>query len=132
MRPWRTLLAGALATLWVAIGAHCRLEALPGFEFLACEQQSAAEHSPAHSERDCGDGACWAIESGSYQAEKPLTAPAKPAPMCVARLPLLSDLAQAQVPDVLSSISPAPPELPGTWQFSHRAALPPRAPSFDA
>lgn len=30
----------------------------------------------------------------------------------------------------LPSISTSPPELPKSWQFNYRTALPPRAPSF--
>jgi len=116
----------------VAVGAHCRLEALAGFHLFSCEEHAGAGTSPAHSEKDCGDDGCWAIESGSYQLQKPLEAPARPFLTPVAWLPILSDLSPAGSTGRLISASPAPPELPKLWQFSERTALPPRAPTFVA
>jgi hypothetical protein len=130
MRRWRTVLAILIATLWVAAGAHCRLEALAGFHFLSCEDQTEAANSPVHSEKDCGSDGCWVIESGSYQAQKPLTAPAKPLLALVAGTLALPDLTQEASSGLVVTASPAPPELSRLWQFSRRTALPPRAPTF--
>jgi hypothetical protein len=130
MRLWRTILLGAMATLWVAAGMHCRLEVLPGFEFLSCCQHSATDHSPAHHEQDCDGDGCAAIESGFYQLQSPQSAPAKPLLLLVAWVTPRPDLAPASAPRLLPTPAASPPELSRLWQFSQRAALPPRAPSF--
>ena len=123
-------MAIVMATLWVAAGAHCSLEALAGSHFLSCEQHAGAQTPPAHSEKECGDDGCWAIESGSYQAEKPIDAPARPLLALVAWALVVPDLSQEDSNKAFLLPSPAPPELPKAWQFSQRSALPPRAPSF--
>jgi len=130
MRRWRIILAIGIATLWVAVGSHCLLESLAGFDFFSCEQHAGAQNSPAHSDRDCGDDGCWAIESGSYQAQKPLNAPARPVLKLVAGLPVLPDPRLEGCTGQPPAASPAPPELTRLWQFSQRSALPPRAPTF--
>ncbi len=130
MRHWRTILAVALATLWVGAGAHCLLEALPGLEFLSCCQHPEAEKSPAHHENDCEGDGCSAIESGLYQAEKPQAAPVKPLLGLIAWLSAAPDDTPGRAARSVVPISPSPPELLRVWQFSLRTALPPRAPSF--
>ena len=67
-----------IATLWVAAGSHCRLEVLPGFEFLSCCQHPESEKTPAHHEKECGDDGCAAVELGFYKLAKPQQAPMKP------------------------------------------------------
>ena len=126
----RAILVSAIATLWVAAGFHCRLEVLPGFEFLSCCQHLVHEKSPAHHERECTDDGCAAVEFGSYKPEKLQNAPVVPLLALVTRLSPLPepDLANAFHHSV--GISSSPPELPKVWRFSQRAALPPRAPSF--
>jgi hypothetical protein len=120
----------AIATLWVVAGSHCRLEILPGFQFLSCCQHAEPEKTPAHHEKECGDDGCAAVELGFYKLSKPQPPPLKP----------LLTLATWQVPvpaecqrgnsDSLVSASRRPPELPRIWQFFQRTALPPRAPSL--
>ena len=126
----RAILVSAIATLWVAAGFHCRLEVLPGFEFLSCCQHSDREKSPAHHERECTDDGCAAVESGFYKPEKLQDAPVVPLLAFVTPLSPLPELDLANAFDHSVSISSPPPELPKVWRFSQRAALPPRAPSF--
>jgi hypothetical protein len=114
----------------VAASFHCRLEVLTGFEFLSCCQHSESEQSPAHHEKECNDDGCAAVERGFYKPETPQDAPVMPLLAFVAWLSPLSDDGQSSAFHSLVSISPSPPELPKVWQFSQRAALPPRAPSF--
>jgi hypothetical protein len=130
VRAWRTIFAVGIATLWVAAGVHCRLEILPGFEFLACCEQPKAEKSPAQHEKDCRGDACAAIEQGLYKSAPSQQAPIKPLLASVAWLVPLPDAGRLSAPDFPNQFACAPPELPRLWRFSQRAALPPRAPSF--
>jgi hypothetical protein len=130
VRVWRTILISAIATLWVAASFHCRLEVLPGFDFLSCCQHSESEKSPTHQEKECNDDGCAAVERGFYKQEKPQDAPVMPLLALNAWLSLLPDEGQSCAFDSLVSISSSPPEFPKTWQFFQRTALPPRAPSF--
>jgi hypothetical protein len=129
MRPCRTFLALAIATLWVAVGSHCLLGALPGLEFLSCCQHTESEQTPAHQEEDCAGDACSVIESGLYRLEKPQDMAIKPLLPLVAGLSTAPDADQSDETAFSVSICLSPPELSRTWQFSQRTALPPRAPS---
>ncbi|MCX6887033.1 MAG: hypothetical protein NTX27_18555 [Verrucomicrobia bacterium] len=105
---------------------HCKLECLPGFEFLkSCCFADSASASPKACE---GDG-CGAVEDGGYRAEEPTVL--VPAPPLV--VVLASPVIEAPIPERQShsfTATRAPPELPELWRFSQRAALPVRAPSF--
>ena len=126
---WRSIFGVVIATLWVVAGAHCRLEVLPGFEFLSCCQHSEAEKTPAHHEKDCGDDGCATVELGVYKQAKPQQAPVRPLLTLVAWLVPLPDVCQANALHSLAGISSAPPEIPVLWQFFQRTALLARAPS---
>jgi hypothetical protein len=119
-----------MATLWVAAGAHCLLEVLPGLEFLSCCQHPEADSSPGHHEKDCDSDGCAAIESGLYKAEKTQAAPPKPSLELVAWLLAAPQAAPAKTVSLTVLCSSSPPELHRIWQFSQRTARPPRAPSF--
>jgi len=126
MNLWKRVLAGALVVLWVPLTMHCRLESLPGMEFLVCCPQ---EDSVPHQDSDCDDDACAVVESASYKTENNRVA--IPTPVLVPALfltPLLS--LEVVFAANLLVFEASPPELPATWQFSFRTALPPRAPSF--
>ena len=124
------MFVSAIATLWVVAGFHCRLEVLPGFEFLSCCQHSECEKSPAHHERECTDDGCAAVELGFYKPEKLQDAPVIPLLAFVVQPPPLPEPEPVNSLDHSVSISSSPPELSQVWRFSQRMALPPRAPSL--
>jgi hypothetical protein len=113
----------------VVAGFHCRLEVLPGFEFLSCCQHSESEKSPTHHARECTDDGCAAVELGFYKPEKLDDAPVMPLLALVIQPSLLPEPDLVSAFDRLVSISSSPPELSQVWRFSQRTALPPRAPS---
>ena len=129
-RPVKRLVQGvALAILSVLLfaGAHCKLEPLPGFAFLACCPQGEGTPNP---DSDCDTDGCALVESGLYKTEDnqvELTA----APLDLAGFVFLPESAK-----YLSTVTrpvryeAVPPELTNTWQFSRRAAPAPRAPSL--
>jgi hypothetical protein len=117
----KPILAILLALLWLPVTSHCRLEMIPGLEFLQC-----LADTPTDS--DCEGDSCQSVESANYKpedAQPVLDLPAAFLTVLVA-LPSLES-APIQQPDWQAT---APPELPSSWQFFFRAALPLRAPPF--
>jgi hypothetical protein len=112
------LTAILLAALWLPITAHCSLETLPGLEFLLCESDT--------SENDCSEDVCAQIERPGYKVSDTETLVPEP------QLTLWFDLVFTEtIPaDSPQPSTASPAEIPFAWQFSFRAALPPRAPSL--
>lgn len=110
-----------LMALWLPATLHCRIESVSDLAFLQC-----ADDHPINS--DCeGDDACQSLESGAYKVEDN--------PVLITAwivVPELVGLAQCDLCALVvpSGFTTAPPELPKTWQFTLRAADPPRPPSF--
>lgn len=120
-----------LALLWLPLTVHCRIEALPGIEFLSCCQHDDAEveKAPAHHDNDCETDSCATVESGFYKIEdNPTLMPVLALAACILETDLLAQLHSDSTLPFLP-VPSAPPELPRLWQFNHRTALPPRAPS---
>lgn len=128
MRLAKTVLVLILAVYWPTATSHCLIEKLSGLEFFACCTHE--ETSDPHQDNDCHRNACAQVESGFYKTENDQLAVPPPAYTFVSLL-----LCATAGIDELSTGHPvitnfSPPELPVTWQFTHRAAAPPRAPSF--
>jgi hypothetical protein len=117
-------LALTILAVWGLASMHCKLEAVPGFDFLKiCCFADSAPSSP----KDCDRDGCGAVEDGSYRSEEQ-TASAPP-PLLV--LAVLASVIEPAAPDLHAHslvASRLPPEMPKAWQFSQRTALPPRAP----
>ena len=119
-----------LALTWVLLTSHCKIEAMPGFEFLRCATDI---HAPAESEScgdPCEDAGCCSIESAQYHAPRQYEI----APVIVFDS-IPSDnfgVVEQSLPKEVSLgiLTAAPPEIPSSWQFLSRTALPPRAPSL--
>ena len=112
--------------LWGLAAAHCSLEVLPGFGFL---KSCCFVGSASSTQKDCDADGCGTVEKGNYRTEE-RTASA-PQPLLV--LALLSSATEARASElrIRSFVAfESPPEIPRAWQFSHRTALPPRAPSI--
>jgi hypothetical protein len=115
-----------VALAWAPLTSHCRIEAVPGFEFLRCSTDSP----PSNEGGDpCDDGGCCSIESAKYQ---PIRQQDVTSVVLVAILPSdgigrVEQRLPAGACPWISSVAPA--HLSSTWQFSRRAALPVRAPS---
>ena len=121
-----TKIAAMLALVFYGLASmHCILEGVPGFDFLktCCFVESGAGNS-----KDCESDEC-VVESGDYRAEEQTVSAAQPLLLLALLYPVIEvSLPEPQVASVVASESP--PELPKAWQFSYRAALPPRAPSI--
>lgn len=119
-------MAVAMLVLYGLALSHCTLEQVPGFAFLACCDH---QDSVPHQDNDCEQDACSVVESGFYKISDPDDV--APAPLFLLSNVLLELQSRALgEPSNATICVPAPAELPRTWQFGFRAALPPRAPSF--
>jgi hypothetical protein len=108
-----------LALAWVPITSHCAWENLPGLQFFQCATDT-------EQDSDCEGDACVQVESASYKVSETQTSVPVPPLTIVFQVSLLEMLPTLQP----LPVSAAPPEIPKSWQFSFRTALPPRAPSF--
>ena len=123
----RTAIIAVLALVWVPLTSHCRVEAMPGFEFLRC---AADVQTPDEGGDPCKDSGCCSIESAQYHALRQHEI----APIVIVAMVGADDfgVVERSLPKEVSLgiLTAAPPELPTSWQFSHRKALPVRAPSL--
>jgi hypothetical protein len=127
----KTILVMAVLAFWLPATNHCRLELIPGLEFLDCCSHSDDEQAGDHHENDPSGDLCAQVEDGLYKAESYRVVIEAPPASPVGFLPAL--LEQAPRPErapTVCRLDASPPELPKTWQFSFRAAAPPRAPSL--
>ena len=131
VRTLRTWLVVLLALAWVPLTSHCRIEALIDVGFLQCEADAPANHAGQEHGKPCGDeDNCCAVEFAKYPSSRqqdflpaflPVFLPSENSASIHPPLPAGGS------PGILT---PPPPDLPVSWQFSLRAALPPRAPSI--
>jgi len=118
-----------LLALWVPVTMHCTLENVPGFSFF---QYCCGGDETPPVPGDCEDDTCGTVESGLYKLEEdPAITPALTSLLVVVAWNSVTE-PPADTAPLFASSSPAPPELPKVWQFFHRTALPPRAPSVAA
>jgi hypothetical protein len=114
----------AMLALWLPATNHCRLEQIPGLEFLRC----AADSTPNSDCSSDGDG-CLVVESGFYKLENTKVKIAQPLLIPVTCLTQL--VLEPGAPELhLAATAVDSLALPKPWQFTFRAAAPPRAPSF--
>ncbi len=129
MNRLKTLITLAVLALWLPATNHCRLELIPALQqFLTCCVHEDA--TAPHEDADCETDNCEAVENGLYKTEWNHVTVAAPL-LILVDVPELALEAQT----VARSVDPArsaapPPELSRVWQFSFRAAAPPRAPSL--
>jgi hypothetical protein len=127
----KTILVMAVLAFWLPATNHCRLELIPGLEFLDCCVHSADQQSSEHHENDCDDDLCAQVEEGLYKAESNRIVVEAPSASLLDILPALLELTPtAERASIGTRPDTSPPELSKTWQFSLRAAAPPRAPTL--
>ncbi len=121
------MVALLLLALWMPATTHCKLEVLPGLDFLAC---SESDHPIPHQDSGCEKDACASVESGDYRID--YNPPLNLLPPSVLMPVTLDLLAAEPLPSdqYLTASHLSPPEMLKPWQFCMRAALPVRAPSI--
>jgi hypothetical protein len=124
---FKAMLAILLALAWAPLTAHCQIESLVGLGLLSC--QSAGE-APAPNGSHCDDSSCCAWESG--QCSLPQNQPSHVVWLIAVALTVVPFALHNSPPaDAgMEILTTAPPEITRIWQFSFRAALPVRAPTF--
>jgi len=120
----------AVLAFWLPATNHCRLELIPGLQFLSCCSHSAEEQASDQHKNECEEDLCAQVEGSLYKAESNQVLVKSPPVAAQFILPSLHEEGPSldRVPSV--RLDASPPELSKTWQFSCRAAAPPRAPSF--
>jgi hypothetical protein len=128
MRTLKTMFTLLLAIVWLPLTSHCLLlESASNLATLAC---CTHDSTPSEHSTGCESGACSVVEDAQYRcSEDRIVVPAVDRLVEIelpAAVELTLDpseqLAQPHQNDWLESRS--------HWQFSSRAALPPRAPSI--
>jgi len=125
VRRFGNIVFALAGLLWLPVSVHCQLESILGLEFLRCAVEMSSSHNP---DKDCTN--CCAVEKSLYRAEQvrlnvrtAVLVPTAAAPALPVANPSPAELH-------LGILTAAPPELPQSWQFLLRTALPPRAPSL--
>jgi len=122
VKLFRTVAALVLLACWAPISSH---ELLEHWGVIHVQASNASEnHSDDH---DAADGICR-LPAGPFQLQNFL-----PSQITLAMLPaVVVDAAAESIWQQASFalVNPSPPDIPVGWQFSFRAALPVRAPSF--
>ena len=112
--------------LWLGASNHCLLENIPALKFLVCSPDGEAA---PHQNSDCEKDSCAAVEKAAFKTEKADVVAASP--MLLLAAPLLpATRTEAQLDPSFEAFPTPAPELPVTWQFISRTALPIRAPSI--
>ena len=121
-----TVVAMVLLALWLSATMCCALERAGVPPFAQCCVDDTTDAAP---QAPCTDKGCCQLERATYKIEQ--------ASVRLVALPvfvldaLVTPLVDDQnSPSVLGVPVLVPPDLPVTWQFSFRTALPPRAPSI--
>ena len=130
VRSLKNILFVLTALAWLPMASHCRLEAVPSFEFLACisETNCHGESKPKQSVPE--PSGCCAVEKSHYKSDQLRITLPTPEMLAIAATPAF-DLASVLPAEVCVGIlNTGPPELRSSWQFSFRTALPARAPSL--
>lgn len=123
--PLRNLVALLLLGLWLPATLHCELEAAGIDDFFGLPN-----HHDGMTGEDGDDDARHSIDGVSYRLEFGV------AKISTAAVTLFRDLSGAisvapstARPQIVAPTATAPPEVARAWQFTRRAAAPPRAPS---
>ncbi len=117
----RFIFALLLATLWLPATLHCALEEAGVIGAAACDVDQADP---------CAQDNCTTVEATHYKSSEILTAVAAPTLFVCLDLAELIPTETIIVPLVSPERSDCPLEVPRTWHFVTRAALPARAPSL--
>lgn len=116
----RFIFALLLATLWLPATLHCALEEA-GVIGAACDVEEADP---------CAQDSCTTVEATHYKSSDLLAAVSAPTLFVCLDLAELIPTETIIVPLVSPERSDCPLEVPRTWHFATRAALPARAPSL--
>lgn len=118
------IVALVMLAAWMPAASLCLAECAGFVERGDCcpDESSGDANAAAHS--------CCLLASGSYKSDTHPPLVVAPYAFVTAQVPSMILDAPPSAESVQPSPSSSPPDLPVSWQFSFRAALPPRAPSL--
>lgn len=127
MQRLLTIVALFMAALWLPATQHCGLEAagvLPSH----CEQSEGSDDCAG--EDSCAQDGCKLLESGNYSGSVSAVKVVGPSLVTCFCLICLNSIPAApdDGPKILVPLCERTLDWVPTWQFEHRAALPPGAP----
>jgi len=125
VRRLRNIVFVLAALLWWPASVHCQLETVPGFEFLSCETDSSTSHGTSD---DCDN--CCAVEKAQYRIDNAKLSIPTPQLLPVLFVSIIDTEPALPEETCCGLLTAAPPDLPKSWNFRSRTALPVRAPSF--
>jgi len=123
MKPFVAFL---MLALWASCTIRCELVSLASAEADSCCDH-AADQSP-DKPTPVSQCVCSLALSSGYIAEKTTVSLPLLVGLPIFALPTELEVPKSDAPS--SALTSSPPELFTSWQFSFRAALSPRAPSF--
>ncbi len=127
MKRIRIIVTLLLLALWLPATNHCRLEQISVLSFLVCCDREEA--APGQG-KNCETDGCALVENGFYKSDDIQETLVVPPLLVGDFIPTsVEDLPQPST-GLFDFCTVASLELSVTWQFSCRAAAPPRAPSF--
>jgi hypothetical protein len=118
------IMAMVMLALWLPAASLCLAECAGFIERGDCCPDESSSHT------DAAAHPCCLLASGNYKSNTHRTLVVAPDASATAQVPSMTLDAPPSAESVPPSPSPSPPDLPVPWQFSFRAALSPRAPSF--
>ena len=122
VKSLRTVITLMVVALWPLAVMHCKLETIPGLEFLRCA-------SDTDTSSDCQGDGCETVESALYRVPDHQNITPEPILDTIVLPSLLEREDRPCENHACWLVTSAPPELPKVWQFFFRTALRPRAPS---
>jgi len=128
VRSWKTVIAILLAFTYPLAAGYCLIEKTGWVTPVDCCAETA---SPQHEEKEpCEGYGCCPIEYAVYSSVDAgvVDVPALSTDLLFTAFILLTQPPVVETPPF--SLERSPPDIPKSWQFFFRTALPPRAPSF--
>lgn len=126
VRTLRTVMLALLALAWVPLTSHCKLAALLHSDLLRCHAEAHA--SPGGSD-PCHNEPCCQVETAKYH-------PPRQQDLIPVVDGIIKSLPEFETTHLSARLNPqvslltaAPPGFSSCWSFTHRTALPVRAPS---
>lgn len=123
----KAISALAMALLYLLASGYCLLEKANLVAPIDC-----CPDTPSHNQNEqspCGGFGCCPIEYPVYSSFDSGVADFTPPPADVIFLPVVL-LTELPVEIPIAQLERSPPDIPKSWQFFFRTALPPRAPSL--
>jgi hypothetical protein len=121
------IVALGLLLLWMPATSLCLIERTGWLAHDDCCPSSSAKTPPC---KPSNESPCCALASASYKSHFHERLTPKAPVFVLLAIVTAADPDEWLTLSAFVSETPSPLELPTTWQFSLRTALPPRAPSF--